>query len=303
MGTVERSDTCLREWSAQGGRVRIGRHAWEFLHSGEHIGRVVSVFRGGANALFESEALVSFHSPVVPLQPWGVEALLPWEHASENDPVAARAGDVRVGSLSLSLSHADAFDLRLSTVAEPITLKTLAGRAEVLKELTSSRLDDEQARSPDDFRAERQSILDAWVNGGTTDSLSQLIGLGTGLTPAGDDTLVGIFGGLEALASIFAAQNTDLDETRRAQDQLRATIRKEALGRTTLPSRQALCGAAEGYFCEPLLGLLEALCESDTTTAKLEKLAQSVLCLGHTSGADLLTGLIVALKWGLSRFE
>ncbi len=303
IATVERSDTCLRERPAQGGRVRIGRPAWEFLHSGEHIGRVVSTFCGGANARFGSEAFISFHSAEVPLQPWGVEAPLPWEQVSENDPVAARAGDVRVGSLSLSLSHADVFDLRLSTASEPITLKTLAGRAAVLKELAGSRLDDEPARSPDDFRAKRQNVLNAWVNGGETDSLSQLIGLGTGLTPAGDDTLVGIFGGLEALASIFAAQNIALDEIRRAQDQLRATIRKEAPGRTTLPSSQALCSAAEGYFCEPLLGLLQALCASESTTAELERFAQSVLCLGHTSGADLLTGVIAALEWGLSSFD
>lgn len=302
-GTVERSDTCLRERPAQGGRVRIGRHAWEFLHSGEHVGRVVSTFRSGANALFGSEELISFHSAEVPLQPWGVEAPLPWEQVSENDPVTARAGDVRVGSLSLSLSRADVLDLRLSTVAKTTTLKTLAGRAEVLKKPANSCLDDEQARSPDDFRAKRQNVLDAWVNGGAADGLSQLIGLGTGLTPAGDDTLVGIFGGLEALASIFATQNIDLDEIQRAQDQLRATVREQAPGRTTLPSSQALFSAAEGYFCVPLLGLLEALCKSDTTTAKLESLAQSVLFLGHTSGADLLTGVIVALKWGFSRFS
>jgi len=149
----------------------------------------------------------------------------------------------------------------------------------------------------------RQEVLEAWVNNGATDGLSQLIGLGTGLTPAGDDTLAGIFGGLETLASMFATQNIDLDEIRRAQDQLRATVWEQAPGRTTLASSQALCGAAEGYFCEPLLGLLEALCESDTTTAKLQSFAQSVLCLGHTSGADLLTGVIVALKWGFSRFS
>lgn len=302
-GTVEPSPTRLHEQRAQGARVRIGRPAWEFLHSGEHIGRVVSTFRSGANALFGSEALVSFHSPEVSLQPWGVEAPLPWEQVSENDPVTARAGDVRVGSLSLSLSRADVLNLRLSTAPKSITLKALTGRAEVLKELANSRLDNEQARSPDDFRAKRQDVLDAWVNDGETDGLSQLIGLGTGLTPAGDDTLVGIFGGLETLASTFVTQNIDLDEIRGAQDQLRATVREQTPGRTTLPSSQALFSAAEGYFCVPLLGLLEALGESDTTTAKFESLAQSVLCLGHTSGADLLTGVIATWKWALSRFN
>ena len=250
---------------------------------------------------FGSETLVSFHSPEVPLQPWGVEAPLPWEQVSENDLVTAWAGDVRVGSLSLSLSRADVLDLRLSTVAKPITLKTLAGRAIALKALARCWLGGKRTRSADRFGVVRQDVLDAWVNDGATDVLSQLIGLGTGLTPAGDDTLVGIFGGIEALASIFATQNIDSDEIQRAQDQLRATVREQAPGRTTLASRQALCGAAEGYFCEPLLGLLEALCASESTIAKLESLAQSVLYLGHTSGADLLTGVLVALKWGLSR--
>ena len=157
--------------------IRCGRLAWEYLTSTEELrGRVASTFRDGVNVLLGTDVLICFHSPGAPLGPWGVEASLDWKQLDVNDRVTTRAGDVRVGLLSLSLDRAEVHGLRLSAVGGPIDLQSLADRAKALKDLQDHWSDGEPTRSPDRFRATCQRILDAWVSHGTVDGLSQLIG-------------------------------------------------------------------------------------------------------------------------------
>lgn len=187
-------------------------------------------------------------------------------------------------------------DLRLCAVAGPTDLQSLADRAEALKELQDHWLSGEPARSPDRFRVVCQRVLDAWVSHGTVERLSELIGLGIGLTPAGNDILVGILGGLKILVQITEAQPALLNVLRATHNRLGSLIGEKAQEKTTLPSAQMLRCSVKGRFCEPLVELLDALCESATTATELQHLAQCVLCLGHSSGADLLAGLIAALE-------
>lgn len=264
---------------------------------------MASTFRDGVNVLLGTDVLICFHSPGAPLGPWGVEASLDWKQLDVNDRVTTRAGDVRVGLLSLSLDRAEVHGLRLSAVGGPIDLQSLADRAKALKDLQDHWSDGEPTRSPDRFRATCQRILDAWVSHGTVDGLSQLIGLGIGLTPAGDDILVGLLGGLEILVQITEARPSVLNGLRDIHSRLGNLIGEKAQEKTTLPSAQMLRCGVEGRFCEPLVELLNALCESATTAVELQHLAQCVLRLGHSSGADLLSGLIAALEWGSSSFN
>lgn len=262
---------------------------------------MASTFRAGVNVLFGTDVLICFHSPGVPLGPCGVEAPLDWKQLDVNNRVTARAGDVRVGLLSLSLDRAEVHDLRLCAVAGPTDLQSLADRAEALKDLQDHWLKGEPTGSPDRFRALCQEVLDAWVSHGTVERLFELIGLGIGLTPAGDDILVGILGGLEILVQITEARPALLNGLRATHNRLGSLIGEKAQKKTTLPSAQMLRCGVEGRYCEPLVELLKALCESATTAAELRHLAHCVLRLGHSSGSDLLAGVIAALEWGLSR--
>ena len=310
-----RTQTCIkrriirpREWHAvtlSGGvvssaSVRCGRSAWEYLRAGSHIGRVVSTFSGGVNALFASNALISFQSPEVPLQPWAVEAMLPWERVCEDEAVMATGGHIRVGTLPLQLHHTEVLELQLSLIPETVSLPTLISHLEVLKDLKRCGSGAECTPLSARFDAKWRSILDMWVCNRLTCGLSRLIGLGMGLTPTGDDILVGILGGLEVLERILGTGNVGTNDVCATLDRLRAAIRKEAPERTNLASCQALCSATEGRFCEVLLHLLDVLCQPGTTTREILSCAQSVLCLGHTSGMDLLTGVIAALEWDLA---
>jgi hypothetical protein len=112
-----------------------------------------------------------------------------------------------------------------------------------------------------------------------------LVGLGPGLTPAGDDVLAG------ALAALAGAG-----------DSLRFGVLSAEVGRVlsrTTPVSAALLGeACRGRAVPELIGLLRALAGGGDLDVALGRLAQ----VGHTSGAALALGVRSALR-ALDRHE
>jgi len=115
---------------------------------------------------------------------------------------------------------------------------------------------------------------------------SCLIGWGEGLTPAGDDFLVGLIAGLDVLA--------DGDQRRlRFHAALAAAIAAGA-ERTTPIAAQCLRLAARGHCSESLLRLRDALlCEDEEGVVGTA--LDDALDIGATSGADTVSGLLAAL--------
>lgn len=107
---------------------------------------------------------------------------------------------------------------------------------------------------------------------------SRLAGLGGGLTPAGDDFLLGA---MCASRLIFPE--------RQAQG-IGAAIFRGTASRTTRLSSAWLAAAARGEFGAPWHRLLGALTSGDIEV--LEQAAQALLKTGHTSGADALAGYL-----------
>lgn len=109
-----------------------------------------------------------------------------------------------------------------------------------------------------------------------------LVGLGPGLTPAGDDLLCGRLLALRALG-----------ETHRLET-LWAEV-EPLCGRTTDLSSTLLRQAAEGYAVPPVLALLDLLAtpltDPDPSPRSLTDAVRGVSGIGHTSGAALLLGL------------
>lgn len=117
-------------------------------------------------------------------------------------------------------------------------------------------------------------------------SVLALAGLGGGLTPTGDDALVGFLAGLWAQINI----TQDRTDWRAA---LAETVRAASY-RTNDISRTYLVLAAEGQFSSSLAGLAEAVCDGrspETARAAAEAAFQA----GHTSGLDAVTGLLAGL--------
>jgi hypothetical protein len=110
-----------------------------------------------------------------------------------------------------------------------------------------------------------------------------MVGLGKGLTPGGDDVLAGLLVGLHAMGHLELARSI----SGRALDAV--------VDRTTLLSADLLRLAADGHACIEALALLRAVHTGHQVPTALDRL----LSIGHTSGADLATGLAMGLEIGL----
>lgn len=114
----------------------------------------------------------------------------------------------------------------------------------------------------------------------------QLVGLGPGLTPSGDDVLAGL---LLALRHLGAAAR--VGRAVWLADWLAATVTFDARTRTTPISATLLHCAARGEASPEVTAVLRALAESRPPEPALGRLAR----LGHTSGADLTQGLRIGV--------
>jgi hypothetical protein len=108
----------------------------------------------------------------------------------------------------------------------------------------------------------------------------ELIGLGPGLTPSGDDLLCGALVALHAIGEVALARD------------LYAVIGKAARDATSPLSAACLKAAAEGQSAEPLHETIAALLANQSVVRPLEAVAR----IGHTSGWDTLAGAVLVLR-------
>ncbi len=125
-----------------------------------------------------------------------------------------------------------------------------------------------------------RSAMDVGAADRLQDAVAGLVGLGLGLTPAGDDVLCGLLVGLHATgrAPTAAAISAAID--------LRATSRLSA---------DLLRLAGDGHACLEVLALLAAMHRAGAP-GNTDRATDRLLAIGHTSGADLATGLLLGLR-------
>lgn len=112
----------------------------------------------------------------------------------------------------------------------------------------------------------------------------ELIGLGPGLTPAGDDVLIGLIAATILLSEAIGLQAG-------FYQRIGAELLAIAQGRTNKLSLTWLEYAGRGEVAEHLGRLFHALISEDQR--QLEAAAREVLSSGATSGGDLLAGVIL----------
>ncbi|MDR7418833.1 MAG: DUF2877 domain-containing protein [Armatimonadota bacterium] len=141
-------------------------------------------------------------------------------------------------------------------------------------------------------RASLSTIAGALYGGDGPERIAEAVtavaGLGSGLTPSGDDLLMGILHALTVWPDLAA-------HTARAA--LRRATVETAGPRTTRISAAYLEAAAGGLATEPWHDLACALTRGSAHD-RLRAAAIGVLALGETSGADGLTGLCWAWERG-----
>ena len=128
----------------------------------------------------------------------------------------------------------------------------------------------------------RSSQVSTQLNGSTRDevraAVAGLVGRGAGLTPSGDDALAGALLVAHALRT-----GRDLADAVRAR-----------LHATTAVSAALLDAAADGYAARPVVTLVDAAVAADCDGVR--RALPAVLAIGHTSGADTVTGIRAALS-------
>lgn len=120
-----------------------------------------------------------------------------------------------------------------------------------------------------------------------TGAASALVGLGPGLTPSGDDVLVGVLAGLiRGGGNIPAAAAAAII----IGDAVAVRARS-----TTDVSRHYLTLAAQGHFGQPLTELVDAVVDGSPAPQQRRRM-DAVLAVGASSGADALLGVLIGLS-------
>jgi hypothetical protein len=204
------------------------------------------------------------------------------------------AGVLTIGHIRIELTGARAWDGdRLS--APPIDAAALEHDLERIAALTVGSPLSPRIVALQQALAERNEET-------LRDAVRRLIGLGPGLTPAGDDVLCGLMAGLHVfgrrlvVGATREANSQRRAETlryagrlRRTRERLGAMVIEDMKGRTTPLSRTLLYWAARGVALQPLLDVLWTLGSTEAMDA-----LETVAAIGHTSGRDMLAGAALA---------
>lgn len=209
---------------------------------------------GGAGALQLGESLrVTFDTA----QPWS--AALPAYPASEH-------------TLRANLDVIDARLDRFGFAAASTVRRSARG------------FDAEVAARLGQLASDLVDALSCGDDGRACDDAKSMLGLGSGLTPSGDDFLVGLFAVLNVDGSpgqgLLAGGAAVLDGAARS---------------THAISLAALRNAARGRVRESIVALIEQLTVSGSRERMLDTL-QRVLAIGSTSGADIVAGIAAGFQ-------
>ena len=241
--------------------TRLGSLTRERMYRTSSLaGQVHSVFERAINVLWSDGRLLTLQGPGLLVAPFAVAL----SRFPERGTVAP---GMAVRGTAFDWTAAECVDLHMPPGPLDFPLDALGEAA--------------RAASPSISPAARALELGlASLDGGAVAAASRaLIGLGEGLTPAGDDCVVG------ALAVLHRLRPDWLSANARVTNALAAAART----RTTDIARDFVLEALAGRFAEPVLAVVtaESVVAARRTAARLAR-------LGATSGADTLHGIRLA---------
>jgi hypothetical protein len=273
-------------------------------HAGADALRVQSVYRSVVN-IATTDGLLTVASPQGGGLPNGILADLgpDWRTIGLRPGmvVCASDADLRVPDAWLQVrfdtvprwsprfpSSADARDIETATArwrrraAVTRTIAQARGSAGGLGALLGAGVANDAGGTVAVARPIVAGLIDALEHGDRNAAAlmaARLVGLGPGLTPSGDDVLVGIEASLHALAYASAG--------------FLAPALGDVESRTTELAATLLRHAAAGEFAERLHTMLSALLGSDDEA--IPAAIDRALAWGATSGTDCLLGVMIGL--------
>ena len=284
------SELCLSARS-----VSRSLHGW--LRAAPMDGSILSVSRRAWLAGFDGDRLVSIVEPDVGDGPLNIvlrHTLREWPDVQPGVPVHVQGHRLRCGRLDVSLEGASVWEpcpdwerLRASARAMLNRLGYVhRGLEEHVPEGTMMLVVEDQGQARVSCmsaghvraRSAAEALWAGWRgdNAQLGAGAAQLAGLGVGLTPSGDDFLLG------AMLCAWLAHPEPSGYC--------ATVADSSASRTTLLSAAFLRAAAQGECSAAWHRLLEAL--EVGPDDELIAAARAVLAYGHTSGADALSGFL-----------
>jgi len=261
--------------------------------------RILNVFDRACNLVNPAGEVLSLVASERGLTPFGLVLAeagpAPFRHLAIDGPVAVSATTLTLGALGVDCSAARLWNPTPDWESLRACLAQSPGRLEALAVMVrqsappGSLLDlyGAPAHSPLSpvlvERARRGAVaLVAGLEGGSTTACLEgaraLAGLGGGLTPAGDDFVVGVC--LAAWAGCYG----------RSAARLCAPLATAMAPSTTTLSGAYLRAAAAGDCAAPWHALFSGLRPGDVPATR--RAVEALFAVGHTSGADALAGFI-----------
>lgn len=275
----------------------VSLSVWKWLRGAPELGSVFAVFRRVCIVQLGDDRLISLVAPEVGDGPLNIvleQAPKAWSDLQPGAPVRFKRDRLRCENLKIHLRGATVWDprpdweglrpdarmllLRLEHLADRMPEYAPAGS--MLSLLRAHESPGSSGLSAVHARAQ-EAAETLWVGWGGDEAqlragAAKLAGLGIGLTPSGDDFLLGTM-----LCAWLAHP---------APKHYCASVLDAALSRTTLLSAAYFRSAADGECSPSWHGLLEAL--PSASDEELAAAAGAVVALGHTSGSDALAGFI-----------
>jgi hypothetical protein len=266
---------------------------------------VHSVFRSALNLRLKgAEDLLTLVASSEADLPQGIRVDAPDDFTFEifhtGERVTCHADILRLGSLMIELRDAQRWKCDLPALQVDLTTQAVSTswqrawqilnerqiqlQAEIIAQ-NLFRVDESSAGVPRKAGEAMRKFFDATqrFDLGDVSAIRALIGLGSGLTPSGDDLLVGYFAGLWCSVSGQDARAGFISNFGDVVNRLSHL--------TNDISRTYLYHAAQGQVSSRLSDLAEAICRGDNS----ERLLDSAMQVGHTSGMDAVTGLLIGL--------
>ena len=242
-------------------------------------GRVQSIFERALNILWHDGGLITLHGPGPLAAPFAAAVMRLPRSGSVTPGTAVVRHDRRMllGPFVLDTEGATSVDVTIPPATGGARFLASAFRGLAIP-AGGSGLSSPRGRSAQRELADgiRHRDGEAFVK-----AACALIGLGEGLTPAGDDCLVGALAVLHRFRPAWLTDHLDLG----------AQIATAARAGTTMVGREFILHALDGAFSEHILRVVAASGGEDVRRA-VTALAET----GGTSGVDTLDGIRIALE-------
>lgn len=243
--------------------------------------RVLHVFKQACNLIDERGEVLSIVTPQIGNGPFNLvlgEDVLFSAHLNVNSPVSFRENQIDLGELTIHTADAKLWH----PCPDWETLH--ARRIDILNQLKSISLPDHQLSIPNSLAYKLSSALANADISSAKQIASQLAGLGIGLTPTGDDF---IMGAVYSVWIIHPFGNASL---------LAEEITKTVAPLTTSLSVAWLRSAGRGEAGILWHQFFDAIILNDKTG--IQEAMERLLAVGHTSGAEASSGFICTLsRW------